>query len=250
MGELRRGATPTTLYGPFPENITVAEEDDVDKGRRRVFSKLLPNLAITAVGASLFSSPLRLLTSTVESYNKAADETTKKVNDILPLLPWLEKLQLNVEGPRTISLVLGKEEIGSSLEQYLFRRFKGDGASGATFGAPSGSREKAEFDYSLRLPLKNVYARASRTLTAADRERYLEVARRVNPSEVWLLTDGGESVDELMDPVFVSENTVLRGRLKSVTTTEMLSEFFGKEFDVRVEPQEDDSDKVVLHLRT
>ncbi|MDG6965986.1 MAG: hypothetical protein JRM75_04915, partial [Nitrososphaerota archaeon] len=96
----------------------------------------------------------------------------------------------------------------------------------------------------------SIYAKIAGTLTGPDRERYQEIARRLNPSEVWLLVNGGEGVDDVMDPVFVNENTVLRGRLKSVTTTEMLSEFFGKEFDVMVEPREDGSDRVVLHLRT
>ncbi|MDG6989118.1 MAG: hypothetical protein JRN21_07305 [Nitrososphaerota archaeon] len=228
----------------------MTEEEDVDKTRRRVFAKFLPHLAVTAIGVGVFSSPVRLLSSAVERYNKATEETTKRLNDLLPLLPWLESLQLNVEGPRTVSLVISKEDMGSSVEQYLIRRFKNDGADGAMFGEPPGSREKAEFEYALRLPTKNVYAKVSRTFTVPDRERYLEIARRLNPSEVWLFVNSGEDVDEPMDPVFVGENAVLRGRLKSVTTAEMLSEFFGKEFDVVVEPQDDGSDRVVLHMKT
>lgn len=228
----------------------MTEEEEVDESKRRMFTKLLPQLAVTALGVGLFSSPVRLLSSTIENYNKATEETTKKVHDILPLLPWLEGLQLNVEGSRTVSLVMRKEDLGSSMEQYLLRRFKGEGASSAKFGEPPGSREKTEFEYALRLPTRNIYTKISRTLTPSDREHYLEIAKRLNPSEVWLLVDGGEKVDELMDPVFVRENVVLYGRLKSVTTSEMLSEFFGREFDVTVEPQDDGSDKVALHLRS
>ncbi len=230
--------------------IAVTEEEDVDESRRKVFAKFLPHLALTAVGMGLFSSPVRLLSSAMDRYNKATEETTKKVNDLLPLLPWLERLQLNVEGPRTVSLVMRKEDMGSGLEQYLLTRFRKEGAGGVKFGEPPGIREKSEFDYALRLPGRSIYAKIAGTLTGPDRERYQEIARRLNPSEVWLLVNGGEGVDDVMDPVFVNENTVLRGRLKSVTTTEMLSEFFGKEFDVMVEPREDGSDRVVLHLRT
>lgn len=78
----------------------------------------------------------------------------------------------------------------------------------------------------------------------------MEIAKELNPSEVWLLVDGGEAIDEFLEPVFVNENTVLRGRLKTVTTAEMLSDLFGKEFDVTVAPQDDGSDKVVLRLRS
>ena len=231
-------------------NASVTEEEDVDETRRRVFAKFLPHLAVTAIGAGVFSSPVRLLSSAMERYNKATEETSKKLNDILPLLPWLESLELNVEGPRTVSLVMSKGAMSSSVEQYLIRRFRKEGAHGATFGRPPGGREKAEFEYALRLPSKTIYVRIARTFTASDRQHYLEVARLLNPSEVWLFVNNGEAVDEPMDPVFVGADSVLRGRLKSVTTAEMLSEFFRNEFDVVVDPQDDGSYRVVLHMRT
>ncbi len=226
------------------------EEEDVDAARRKMFVKYLPHLAVSAISFGLFSSPTKLLTSAVDRYNRQTEETTKKMNDLYPLLPWLERLQLNIEGPRTVSLVMRMEDIESGLEQYLTRRFLSQGAGGAKLEVPPGRSEKAEFDHVLRLPGKNVYTKTAGTITPSDKERYMEIAKRLNPSEVWLLIDGGEDMDELMEPVFVNENTVLRGRLKTVTTTEMLSELFGKEFDVMVEPQDDGAERVVLHLRS
>ncbi|MDG6916980.1 MAG: hypothetical protein JRM85_05225 [Nitrososphaerota archaeon] len=228
----------------------MTEEEDVDAARRKMFVKYLPHLAVSAISFGLFSSPTKLLTSAVDRYNRQTEETTKKMNDLYPLLPWLERLQLNVEGPRTVSLVMRMEDIESGLEQYLTRRFLSQGAGGAKLEVPPGRSEKAEFDHVLRLPGKNVYTKTAGTITPSDKERYMEIAKRLNPSEVWLLIDGGEDMDELMEPVFVNENTVLRGRLKTVTTTEMLSELFGKEFDVMVEPQDDGAERVVLHLRS
>ncbi|MDG6929327.1 MAG: hypothetical protein JRN29_04695 [Nitrososphaerota archaeon] len=225
-------------------------EEDVDESRRKIFVKFLPHLAVTAIGFGIFSSPTKLLTSAMDRYNKQADETTKKMSDMYPLLPWLEKLQLNVEGPRTVSLVLRKEDMDSGLEQYLTRRFLNEGSGGTKLGPPPGRAERAEFDHALRLPGKSVYTKTVGTITPSDRERYMEIGKELNPSEVWLLADGGEGIDETLEPVFVNENTVLRGRVKSVTTREMLSELFGKEFDVAVEPQDDGSDKVILHLRS
>lgn len=227
----------------------MTKKEDRDESKREMFSKLLPHLAISAIGMGLFSSPVGLLLSAADRYNQATEETAKKVNDLVPLLPWLERLQLKVEGPRTASLLMRREDAESGLEQYLLRRFQSEGANGAKFGDPPGSREKTEFEYALRLPMRNIYTKFVGTLTGRERERYSEIAKRLNPSEVWLLVDGGEGVDDLMDPVFVSENVVLRGRLKSVTTTEMLSELFGKEFDVRVDPQSDGSLRVALSLR-
>ncbi|MDG7007051.1 MAG: hypothetical protein JRN06_02265 [Nitrososphaerota archaeon] len=227
----------------------MTETEGRDESKREMFTKLLPHLAISAIGMGLFSSPVSLLLSAADRYNQATEATAKKVNDLVPLLPWLQRLQLRVDGPRTASLTMRKEDMGSSLEQYLVRRFLNEGASGAKFGEPPGARERAEFEYALRLPMRNVYARFAGTLTESEKGRYLEMARRLNPSEVWLLVDGGEEVDEPMDSVFVSENVVLRGRLKSVTRTEMLSELFGKEFEVRVEPQDDGSVRVMLRLK-
>ena len=227
----------------------MTDADDAAESKRELVTKLLPHLALSAIGIGLFSSPVRLLSAAVEKYNEATQETTKKVNDLLPLLPWMEKLELKVEGPRTVSLLMRKDDIGSGLEQYLTKKFGREGAEGALFGPPPGLRERAELDYALRLPMRSVYTKMVGTLTPEKKAHLLEVAKDLNPSEVWLLAHDGERVDELMEPVFVGENTVLRGRLKSVTTGEMLTELFGKEFDVSVEPKGDDSVRVVLRLK-
>ncbi|MDG7031012.1 MAG: hypothetical protein JRN64_04830, partial [Nitrososphaerota archaeon] len=70
----------------------MTEEEDVDESRRKVFAKFLPHLALTAVGMGLFSSPVRLLSSAMDRYNKATEETTNNVHHHLPPFPTLQSL--------------------------------------------------------------------------------------------------------------------------------------------------------------
>ncbi|MDG6901414.1 MAG: hypothetical protein JRM80_05575 [Nitrososphaerota archaeon] len=223
--------------------------DAVDpKSRRELITKLLPYVAISAVRMGLTGSPLTVLTSAATKYNEEAEKTKGMVKDLLPLLPGFEKLQITAVGSNAVSLVMQRQDLVSCAEVYLSKVFKFEGSDSAPSGVPKGEGGEAQFDYLLRLPFKSVYLKVVEELGETEVSSLLGFARGANPAEVWVVADAGRSVDQRLDPVFVSESKILRGRVKSVTTAEMLREFFGGRFAVTLEKPDRGSLKVTLRL--
>jgi len=218
------------------------------KSRRDLITKLLPYVAVSTIKAGITGSPLNVLTAAATKYNQEAEKTKGLVKDLLPLIPGFEKLQVTVVGSNAVSLVLQRQDLANCAEVYLSKVFKQEGASGAPAGPPQGEAEKGLFHYVLRLPSRSVYLKLVQDLSLAEVSELMDFGRRANPAEVWVVADSGRSFDQRLDPVFISENKVLRGRVKSVSTNEMLREFFGGRFAVATERAEKDALKVTLRL--
>lgn len=218
------------------------------QSRRDLLTKLLPSIAISAIKMGVAGSPLSVLAAAADKYNADAEKTKGMVRNLLPLIPGFEKLQMTTVGSNAVSLLLQPQDLLSCAEVYLSRVFKLEGADGAPSGPPAGEFEKAMFPYVLRLPLKSVYLKVVEELTEVQLSKYVDFARRVNPAEVWLVADRGQSIDQRMDPVFVSENKTLRGRVKTVFTSEMLGEFFGRKFGIELQRLDFGAARVTLRL--
>ena len=218
------------------------------ESRRTLLTKLVPYLALSAIKVGVAASPVSVLASAAAKYNEAGEKTREKVNDLLPLLPGVEKLKIQIAGPDAVSFVLQRDDIRTYAEQYLRQFFALEGANGAPGGPPPAAGGLAEFDYVLRLPSRSVYIKVVETLTKEDASRVLGIAKRMNPAEVWVFEDQGEAVDLKLDPVFISENVVQRGRMRTVTAAEMLQELFGRNFYVTVGARTRESLEIVLRL--
>ena len=216
--------------------------------RRDLLTKLLPYLAASAIKAGMAGSPLNVLSAAATKYNEEAEKTRGMVKDVLPLIPGFERLQVTIVGSNAVSLVMQRQDLLSCAEVYLSRAFKLEGADGAPSGPPPAGSQEAMFPYVLRLPSRSVYLAVVEELTDAEVTRFTDFARKANPAQVWIVADAGKSVDEKLDPVFVSESKILRGRIKSVTTAEMLRGFFGVRFSVSLERADKGSVKVTLRL--
>lgn len=215
------------------------------KSRRDVITKLVPYVALSAIKVGAFASPLSLLTSAAARYNENTQTTEEKVNDLLALLPGIEKLKIETVGPGKVSLQLQRQDIRSYVEQYLVRVFSREGAVGTTaLSAPA--QGEAQFDCVLRLPSRAIYAKVIHTLTSQEESQLLSLGRKLNPAELWIFADSGPKIDVRLDPVFMAENRLRRGRIVSVSTAEMLSELFGHRFAVTVESSSVDDVKVTL----
>lgn len=218
------------------------------KSRRDLITKLLPYVAVSTIKAGISASPLNVLTAAATKYNQDAEKTMGMVRDLLPLIPGFEKLQVAVVGSNAVSLVLQRQDLLSCGEVYLSKLFKQEGSAGAPAGAPQGEVERGAFPYVLHLPFKNVYLKVVEDLTLTEVSDLLDLARRLSPAEVWVVVDSGRAIDQRFDPVFVSETKILRGRVKSVSTAEMLREFFGGKFAVTIQRVDQNSVKVTLRL--
>ena len=221
--------------------------DQQGNSRRELVTKLLPFIAVSAIKMGMLTSPLGIITSAANTYNRTVERQGEKIEDLLPLLPGVERLNVEVSGPDAVTFTLQKQDVASCAEQYLARLFRSEGAAGSRAGPASPSGEESRFDYVLRLPSKNVYLKLEDELTEEGATRLLGAARKLNPAEVIVVARGGVSVDEVLDPVFVSENKILRGRVRTMPTSELLSAFFGDRFVPAFEP-EGEAIRVTLRL--
>ena len=215
--------------------------------RRELVTKLLPFIAVSAIRLGVLTSPLGIISSAASRYNATVQKPGEKIGDLLPLLPGIEKLHVETSGPDGVTLTLQREDVTWCAEEYLAKVFGREGAAGARSGAPVGKAEEG-FDRVFRLPSRNVYLKLMAELTDRDAEKLLEATRALNPSEVIVIADRGGSKDTLLDPVFVSENRVMRGRFRTISTAELVSEFFGKRFEASVEPMADGAVRVAVRL--
>jgi hypothetical protein len=216
--------------------------------RRELVTKLLPFVAVSAIRLGVLTSPLGIISSAANRYNETVQKPSEKIDDLLPLLPGIEKLQVEVTSPETVTLTLQREDVSWCAEEYLSKTFSREGARGAISRTLASSGVEAEFDRVLRLPSKNIYLKLAVELPEDEAKRLLEVARKLNPAEVLVVTDRGGGLDVRFDPVFVSENRVLRGRFRTISTTELLAGFFGSRFESRVEFVNDETVRVTLRL--
>ncbi|MDG7007069.1 MAG: hypothetical protein JRN06_02355 [Nitrososphaerota archaeon] len=223
-------------------------ESDDSQARRELITKLLPFVAVSAIRLGMATSPLVALSSAVERYNTSVGKTKAKADDLLALLPGIERLRMEVLTPGEVALVLQRQDIVNCAEQYLRTVFVRDGSKGAMASPARAIGGEAQFDSVLRLPSKSVYLKSVSKLSQSEASKFLEAGRELNPAEVWIFADEGAMIDEHLDPVFISENKVMSGRVKSVLTADMLSELFGHRFAVSLGEKTDREVNVTLRL--
>ena len=215
--------------------------------RRELVAKLLQFIAVSAIKIGMFTSPLVIITSAADTYNRTVQKPGEQIGDLLPLLPGVENLHVEVNGPDSVTITLQKQDIRACAEQYMEREYGPEGSAGARAGPPSPSGDESLFDHVLRLPSRNVYLKMEEELQEAEAASILRASRSLNPADVLIVADKGVAIDERLDPVFVSENKVMRGRVRTMSTSELVSAFFGKKFTSAIEPL-DEAVRVTLRL--
>ena len=218
--------------------------------RRELIAKLLPFIAVSAIKMGVMTSPLGIITSAANRYNETVERPAERIGDLLPLLPGIEKLRVEVNGAGSVALTLERGEVSSCAEEYLRRLYSLEGGGRTRVGVPSSAEGGGTFGHVLRLPSRNIYLKVTEELTQQEAASLLDLARRMNPSEVLIVADTGAGADERLDPVFVSENKIMRGRFRSISTAEMLAGFFGNRFTSQVEFITPEEVKVTLGLRS
>ena len=159
-------------------------EADGLQARWEIITKLIPFVAVSAIKLGMAVSPIGAPSSAVEKYNASVGKTKERADDLLELLPGIEKLRMEVVMPGEVTLVLQRQDIVSCAEQYLRAAFVRDGSNGAAAGPARADGGEAQFDRVLRLPSKSVYLKCVSTLSQREASGLLEAGRELNPAEV------------------------------------------------------------------
>lgn len=173
-------------------------------------------------------NPAGLAASALEQYGRRASDQDEET---MAMLSKIKNLKATFEDGK-LTVHLDKKTMLELVEAQLKRIFaKEEAGMTATFRYDLVSAK--DLDGELRLPSRSIYVKFVPQGTSAVEyaNSYVERARRMNPSELWLLTLTQERVDVTFDPVF-RENGVTRGGLRTLALTSVFRELVGKDYDI------------------
>lgn len=163
-----------------------------------------------------------------EKDNLAAQEAEMRdmVGEIKNLRATFESGRLVVHMDKAMVL----QQVENTLRKSLARQEAG---ATATFKVDLGAVAVSDHDAELVLPRRSIFLKfvPEGVPVAQEAVSYLEKARKANPSEYWLLTPSDEHIDFPFEPIF-SENSIMRGRLRTYTLPTLLSELVGEDYTV------------------
>jgi hypothetical protein len=218
----------------------------IDDVRRTLLAKAIPYLvsAYWEVGARV--SPAAVLTRIVEEFEDVReqmgverDRLQSVVSDLDRLNPAFQNGKLAFDLDRTTALDL--------IATFLKKSFVKEGGTAGTFRIlPAQLAKGRHYDAELKLPDRSVYTRLLfRDLGEDEMSSYLEEAHRAAPSEYWVFSFKEDSLDFRLQPVFVSENKVIFGRLRYLPLMRLLEEMLGKHYRLSA-TQKGDRPKIIL----
>lgn len=208
--------------------------------------KAIPYLVSAYWEAGARVSPAAVLTRIVEEFEDVReqmeverDRLQSVVSDFDRLNPTFENGKLTFDLDRTTALDL--------IATFLKKSFVKEGGTVAIFRTlPAQLAEDRHYDAELKLPDRSVYTRLLfRDPREGEMSSYLEEAHRAAPSEYWVFSLKEDSLDLRLQPVFVSENKVIFGRLRYLPLMHLLEEMLGKHYRVSARHKGDRA-KIIL----
>ena len=184
-------------------------------------------------------SPVGLATAAVDQYQRMEKDLKEQQKELTNLYADIGQLNIQIEGMSRLSLSLSRDQLLMLIESYLNVIFMSEGIGSLelrTIDKQSG------FDGILNLPHRSVFVKLYNT-TPDDSviEKELETAKSLNPSEVWIFSyDGSRRIDIRLDPAFLGENRVIRGRFRMMPFSDLLKLTSGGKFTACVQSSTED----------
>ena len=223
---------------------SVVSGDDVE--RRALLVKALPYLVAAYWEAGTQLTPSSLLTRILETYENLREDIASERDNLQSMLSDLNDLKINFEDGK-LSFDLDRQTALDLIAAYLKKSFAKDGGTTAiskTFAAELA--ELQHYDAELKLPDRSIYARLLfRELRNDELSTFREEAQRRPASEYWLFCLKGKEFDIRLEPVFVSENKVMFGRVRCLSFSRILDEMLEKSYQVSA-TQKGDGVEIIL----
>ncbi len=177
------------------------------------------------IQAQSILSPGALMEAALKEYERSEKEVEDQRGELSMLLKRLSELDVQVSGGR-LRLTLTRPQALRLVGDYLSKIYLPDGgASSELREAPSGSG----FDGVMILPNFSVYVTLEEEVPSTESiDAKVRKAMSLNPGQVWAFCiPEVQRHDSRFDPVFVSENKVLRGRLRVLPVSDVFKEISG-----------------------
>jgi hypothetical protein len=198
---------------------------------------LIPYLINAYWKARTNLAPSAVLSRALETYSETGQRAHLQQDLARSLLRDIEDLEIVFERG-AFSFALDKETTLELIGLYLKRVFAKYGSYESVYTILA-TASILEPDAELKLPNKSIYVKLALTDVLPEAiSQFMERAKTVSPSELWLLELRGDE-DIQLSPVFTAENTVLFGRLRRLGLDRVLGELLGGDCALDVKPHGD-----------
>jgi hypothetical protein len=185
-----------------------------------------------------------LATSALNQYDQ---HLSKQEAEMRAMVGQIESLRATFENGKLVVHVDRITVLG--LVERMIKKYFSVSEAGMTaeYRIDSGPGSDKDHDAELRLPDRSIYLKfvPKGIPVEAFANWFLQRARRMNPSEYWLLIPTEEIVDIPFEPIF-TEARIMRGRLKTYPLTNLLSELVGMNYDLEVAEEVDGGFRFVI----
>jgi hypothetical protein len=171
--------------------------------------------------AHSFVAPSRLAAAAIDRYSMAEDHSEVERRQLGALLRDLMNTEPEISGTEEMSLFISREQLLALIGRYLSREFSREGGRDTVLEI---HEHDSGLDGTFALVTRSVYVKlyySSRDVNQANAD--YERAKSLNPSEFWIFYYDRAlfGKDVQFDPVFVSENKILRGRFRMLNVVEI-----------------------------
>ncbi len=194
---------------------------------------LIPYLVSAYMKTQSSLAPAALLSRAVEGYGSKGREIANQEALLSTALRGVKELDLRREGSG-FAFGADKGLLLGIAGTYLAKAYIREGSHGAPFVLdPAGT--SPHLDAVMTLPMQSVYVLLREDHLDSDSEAdLLEMAVKLAPSQLWVLTLEDSNVDSRLNPVFRSENRILFGRLRIIGIGRVIESHLGGAYEVEV----------------
>lgn len=216
-------------------------EEEKKIERRKLLSSGIGFVLNAYLQSRSLLNPVGLAAGAIDEYQQQQQD--RQEAEMRAMVSQIENLRATFEDGKLV-VHLDKSSI-LGLAERVFKKYFAAREAGMTakFRIESGDDHEAV----LLLPSRSIYLKFVPEGTPVSKfaNSYLERARNANPSEYWLLAPNEENIDIPFEPIF-SEKGVTRGRLRTLSVTDILRELVGKEYDLTATYDTDGGFKFVI----
>jgi hypothetical protein len=205
----------------------MSQEDESERlDRRRMLRKTIPFAANLLWETRSALSPAKLASSTVNGYTKIENDLKMQRAELSDMLGDIPEPGLSY-GREGLLLAMSRSQFLTLSRNYLRMVLLGKNNRAINF-----SLSHPEYDAVAYLTDRTIFVKLQKSeLDISQTEIEIEKARKLNPSEVWIFSHKDIAPNDFrFDPIFISENKVLRGHLRIMPASAVVTTVCGGKY--------------------
>ena len=203
----------------------MASDDEPDQAdRRRMLIQAVPFAANILWKTHTALSPAKLASAAMNGYTNIEKDISSRLMELRAVFNDIPGVDLQYDRRGEISLSLPKAQLLGLMGNYLKSRYSASSQPAMFLPGHDG------YDGTAFLTDRTVFVKLVKSELDLQLETEIERAKKLNPSDVWIFSQGQIRSEFEFDPVFLSENKILRGHLRVMPTSSIITEISGRKY--------------------